>query len=213
MHQSDATVLTVGIAELYAAAVAPAAKEGARPAAGDSATFNDDEHHVRFRYPAAWKKEEAAGAGAGAVPVAAFLTDPATPEGKIEPHVYVQLHHGDAPIKESTIGSLMEGVATGVRKQLDPSMKVTDSGPATLGGRPGRRVVLTGKVKGAPCSYLAIATIRGGKAYSVSCVCDPEALPKFKADVQTLADSFQWTDAAPSAKPAPGRRGNAPAKP
>jgi len=78
---------------------------------------------------------------------------------------------------------------------------------------PKRDVVLNGKVKGAPCSFLAIATIRGGKAYSVGCICDPESLPKLRADVQSIADSFQWTDAAPPAKPAPAPRRKAPGQP
>jgi hypothetical protein len=46
---------------------APAAKDDARAAPGDAATFNDDGHRLRFRYPPAWKREEAVGAGAGAV--------------------------------------------------------------------------------------------------------------------------------------------------
>jgi hypothetical protein len=185
-------------------AAAPA-KEGARAAAGDTAAFNDEGHHPRFHYPAAWKKEEASGAGEGAVPVAMFVPDLPAPESKQEAHVFVQLHQADTPLKESTIGSFASGIATGVRK-LDLSMKVTESAPATLGGHPGRRVVLEGKVKGAPCAFVAIATIRGGKAYSVGCLCDPEYLTKLKGDLQSIADSFQWTDAAPPAKPAPAPR-------
>jgi hypothetical protein len=198
--------------KLLAVAGAPAAKDAARPAPGDTATFNDDEHHLRFRYPAAWKKEQLGTPGEGAVAVAGLLPNLPAPEGKIETHAFVQLHQADKPLKESTIGSFAEGIAKGVQK-LDPSMKVTESGPATLGGHAGRRVVLTGTMKGAPCAFIAIATIRGGKAYSIGALCDPEYLPKLKADLQSIADSFQWTDAAPPAKsaPTPAPRRKAPA--
>jgi len=165
-------------------------------AAGE--VFEDAAHHVRVHYPAGWRRIDVP-AGAGTV-LAVVPPAPAA-RGKQAALVTVGVDDIQPGFEKGGTAAFIDRML-GAARQLDPALRVLKSGEAKLGGRPAQRVVFTGKRAGVAYTRDVTVHIEGRKAYTLIGGCDPGEYDKLRSDFESMAQSFEWTQAdAPAATP------------
>jgi len=165
--------------------------------AGTGDVFDDAAHHIRVHCPAGWRRTDVPGQAA----VLALLPPTAAAPGKQEAVVMVDVAEIQPGLEKGGAAAYLQRVQAAA-VQLDPTVRVTESADATLGRRPAKRLVLTGKRSGVAYTRAMTVCVQGRTAYSVFCGCDPDDYEKLRPAVQAMADSFEWTDSdAPAAAP------------
>ena len=148
-------------------------------------TFDDPKNGIRLTYPGNWE-EQSLGVMKPKGTVIVLVAPSGAGATTMPPTISVVAQEA----LNEDLDAMVESVKSKASKQLD-DFKLIESGAATLGGKPARRAVYTGRKLGVSLEVLNVMTIHNNRRFAVTYSADPDLFETHRAAVERVIESFQ----------------------